>query len=155
MMSSEVLIVLAVVLGAIVGVAADRISARWPLHEDAMIRGLDWRSLVVVIAGGASFGALTARWTEPADLLILGIYVAALIVLLATDLDQKLLPDLITLPLIVYAAAVTLLGLNPVLADKSPLFFVDGGLSAAPGRHPGAGPAGHLGPRLPRRTGHG
>lgn len=95
-----------------------------------MIRGLDWRSLVVVIAGGASFGALTARWTEPADLLVLGIYVAALIVLLATDLDQKLLPDLITLPLIVYAAAVTLLGLNPVLADKSPLFFVDGGLSA-------------------------
>ena len=45
-------------------------------------------------------------------------------VLLATDLDQRLLPDLITLPLIGYAAAVTLLApllgttLNPLLADK-------------------------------------
>ncbi len=37
---------------------------------------------------------------------------------MATDLDQKLLPDVITLPLIVVALVLTLTGLNPLLADK-------------------------------------
>jgi leader peptidase (prepilin peptidase)/N-methyltransferase len=39
-------------------------------------------------------------------------------VLLATDLDQKLLPDVITLPLIGYALVVVLLGWDPLLAGK-------------------------------------
>jgi len=80
---------------------------------------------VVVVAAGATFGALAARWSDPLDFAVLGIYAAALIVLLATDLDQRLLPDLITLPLIGYAALVTLVApllghdLNPLLAGKS------------------------------------
>ena len=37
---------------------------------------------------------------------------------MATDLDQKLLPDVITLPLIVAALVLTLTGFNPLLADK-------------------------------------
>ena len=49
---------------------------------------------------------------------MLGIYAAVLIVLLATDLDQKLLPDLLTLPLIGYAALILVLGWNPLLAGK-------------------------------------
>ena len=40
-------------------------------------------------------------------------YFLVLILLLATDLDQRLLPDVITLPLIVAAGAVRLLGLLP------------------------------------------
>jgi leader peptidase (prepilin peptidase)/N-methyltransferase len=89
------------------------------------VRGLDWRTVVVTAGSAASFGALVARWQEPAALVTLSIYLAALMVLLATDLDQRLLPDLITLPLIVYAAVVTLLPplvgaeLNPLLADKA------------------------------------
>jgi leader peptidase (prepilin peptidase)/N-methyltransferase len=79
---------------------------------------MDWRTIVVVAGGAASFGALVARWSDPQDVAVLGIYIAALMVLLATDLDQKLLPDIITLPLVGYAAAVTLLGLNPVLEAK-------------------------------------
>ena len=94
------------------------------------MRGLDWRTIAVIAGGAAAFGALSARWSEPQDLIVLGIYIGALIVLLATDLDQKLLPDLITLPLIGYAAAVTLLGLNPVLAGKTQVFIADGDLSA-------------------------
>jgi leader peptidase (prepilin peptidase)/N-methyltransferase len=39
-------------------------------------------------------------------------------VLLATDLDQKLLPDLLTVPLMGYALIVLVLGWNPVLAGK-------------------------------------
>ncbi len=91
--------VVAGVMGAIVGFAADRLAARWPVHEVEGRRGLDWRTAFVVVAGIASFAGLAVRWNEPRDLLVLGIYFAALVVLLATDLDQKLLPDLITFPL--------------------------------------------------------
>ncbi len=50
---------------------------------------------------------------------MLGIWFAALTVLLATDLDQRLLPDLVTLPLIPFALVVLLLGWDPLLAGKS------------------------------------
>ena len=63
-------------------------------------------------------------------MVVLGIYIGALIVLLATDLDQKLLPDLITLPLMVYAAVVMLLELNPVLQGKTQVLVADGDLTA-------------------------
>jgi leader peptidase (prepilin peptidase) / N-methyltransferase len=123
-------IFLAAILGAALGVAADRLAARWPVHEDGRVRPLDWRTLTVSLGSAASFALLAWRWSEPADLLVLGIYTAALMLLLATDLDQRLLPDLITLPLIVYGAAVTLLGLNPVLADKAQVLLAEGDLSA-------------------------
>jgi leader peptidase (prepilin peptidase)/N-methyltransferase len=114
----------AAILGALLGLAADRLAARWPAHEDGGLRPVDWRSVVVVISAALAFGALSARWSDPRDLLVLGAYAAALVVLLATDLDQRLLPDVITLPLIVYAALVSvvfpLLGheFNPLLAGK-------------------------------------
>jgi leader peptidase (prepilin peptidase)/N-methyltransferase len=44
------------------------------------------------------------------------LYVAALIVLFATDLDQRLLPDLITLPLIAAALLVYVVGASPFLS---------------------------------------
>lgn len=118
-------VIVGVILGACLGLAADRLAARWPAHAGGAIRSLDWRTIVVVAAATGTFGGLAARWSEPSDLLVLGLYAAALMVLLATDLDQRLLPDLITLPLIVYAAAVSLvapllgLDLNPLLAGKS------------------------------------
>jgi leader peptidase (prepilin peptidase)/N-methyltransferase len=111
-------VVIAALLGGLWGFAADRLSARWPLHEDGGVRGLDWRTVLVVAGGAAASGALAGRWPEPRDLAVVGIYAAALIVLLATDLDQKLLPDLITLPLIGYALVVLVLGWNPMLAGK-------------------------------------
>lgn len=126
-------VVAAGLLGAALGFGADRLSARWPVHAESHVRGMGWRTVVVVIAGAAAFAALTARWPAPADQLVLGIYVGALIVLLATDLDQRLLPDVITLPLIVYAAAVTFLGLNPVLAGKASYLVADGDLAAVLG----------------------
>ena len=122
--------ILAALLGAGFGVGADRLAARWPVHEDGSVRRPDWRTISVTLASAAAFGLLAWRWSEPADLLVLGLYIGALMLLLATDLDQRLLPDLITLPLIVYAAAVTLLGLNPVLAGKTQVLLADGDLSA-------------------------
>lgn len=123
-MSVEVEVVVAALLGAVFGAAADRLAARWPVHADGEVRVVDWRSGVVILASAVTFGGLVSRWTDPASIVVLGIYMAALMVLLATDLDQKLLPDVITLPLIGYAAAVTLVPLvlgvelNPLLADK-------------------------------------
>lgn len=125
-----VAVMMALIVGAVFGFGADRLSSRWPEHEDEMVRGLDWRSVVVVVGGAVAFGLLAWRWTEPVDLAVLGIYVAALIMLLATDLDQKLLPDLLTFPLMAYALALMVLGLNPVLAGKAQVLFADGDLGA-------------------------
>lgn len=121
---------LAVLAGALLGFGADRLAARWPDHADGRVRGLDWRTAAVVIGGAAAYGLLVWRWQDTVDLVVLGVYIGALIVLLATDLDQKLLPDLITFPLIGYALAVTALGLNPILDGKAQLFVADGDLTA-------------------------
>lgn len=105
--------------GLVLGLAADRLAARWPEHEPRVgHRRPDWRTAFVGLTGAAVFAWLVVRWTEPRDLLILGLFCATLVVLLATDLDQKLLPDLITLPLIVFCGAVLLMGWSPLLADK-------------------------------------
>lgn len=125
----DVEVMVAALVGAIFGFAADRLSARWPDHEGGAVRRLDWRTMVVALVGAAGFAAVVARWAEPQDIAVLGIYIGALIVLLATDLDQKLLPDLITLPLVAYAAAVTFLGLNPVLDGKAQV-VADGDITA-------------------------
>jgi leader peptidase (prepilin peptidase) / N-methyltransferase len=110
---------LAIVLGiagAVWGFAADRIGARWPEHEDGGIRPVDWRTAVAVITGALALGAVPVRFEEPVAAAIFAAYAVALVLLLATDLDQRLLPDVITLPAIPIALLVTLVGLNPLLA---------------------------------------
>ena len=105
--------------GLALGLLADRLAARWPEHEEGVAhRAPDWRTAFVGLTGAAVFAWLVVRWTEPRDAVILAVFCAALVVLLATDLDQKLLPDLITLPLIGAAAVVLVLGWSPLLADK-------------------------------------
>jgi leader peptidase (prepilin peptidase)/N-methyltransferase len=73
----------------------------------------------LVVGGGLVFAALGLRWKDdlPALLTLLG-FAAALLILLATDLDQKLLPNLITLPMIVAAAVLLVGGWSPLLAGK-------------------------------------
>ena len=112
--------IVAALAGAALGLAADWLSTRWPDHEaDYKRRWPDWRTGVVPLIGAAVGAMLVTRWSEPRDLVVLGIYCAALLVLLATDLDQKLLPDLITLPLIALCGVVLALNWAPPLADKS------------------------------------
>lgn len=113
-MDAGILLGLAVLLGLAWGYASDRIAARWPAHEDGSIRGRDWRTPLVVLLGGASFGATVARFGDrPEELLVIGLYVIALVLLFATDLDQKLLPDIVTLPLIAFALAAFATGWGP------------------------------------------
>ena len=115
-----VTVIVAAVAGAALGLAADWVSTRWPSHEpDYRRRWPDWRTVVVPLAGAGVDASLVMRWAEPRDLAVLAIFCAALLVLLATDLDQKLLPDLITLPLILVCGAVLALNWAPPLADKS------------------------------------
>lgn len=104
--------------GGLLGVAADRLAARWPAHAEGYFRGPGWRTIAVTAASGATFAALLVRWPATQDRVVLGIYLAALMVLTAIDLDQKLLPDVITLPLIPFALLLVILGLDPLLAGK-------------------------------------
>ncbi len=107
--------------GAAWGLAADRIGARWPAHEDGGVRSVDWRTAIVSTIGGLAFAGLGLRFADPGHLLVFGIYAAALVLLLATDLDQRLLPDLVTLPLVPFALAAVLLGRDALVppADLS------------------------------------
>ena len=109
-----VLTIVAAVLGLAWGFASDRISARWPAHDDGAIRAMDWRTVLVVLTGAAAFAATEARFGDNlAALVVIGVYVVALVLLFATDLDQRLLPDVITLPLVVLALAAFVTGSGP------------------------------------------
>ena len=89
---------------------------------------MDWRTAVVVLFGAITGAALAMRWSEPRDLAIVAAYVGALVLLLATDLDQRLLPDVVTLPMIPVALVILLLGWDPLLAEKE--FGLLSGLAA-------------------------
>ena len=105
--------------GAAWGLVADRIAARWPAHEDGSRRPLGWRTAVTVAVGAAALWALTPFTDRPLEVAFLGLYVLALIVLLATDLDQRLLPDVLTLPMIPYALLGAALAVSPYVSFRS------------------------------------
>ena len=115
--------VLAGALGAILGLIADRFAVRWPEHdpEDAehpANRSIGWRTAVVVIFGAVAFALLPARFAgDPLALFAFGAWFVTLVVGLATDLDQRLLPDLLTLPVIPIALVYAISGLNPLVGD--------------------------------------
>ena len=103
-------------LGAAMGLVADRIAARWPAHEASTLRGIDWRTPACIVFGALAFAALAGRFDEPVVRVAFGLYFAVLVVLFATDLDQRLLPDVLTLPAIPAAFLFAVSGLNPLLA---------------------------------------
>jgi leader peptidase (prepilin peptidase)/N-methyltransferase len=118
-MTLEVLAAAAAAGGALLGFMADRLSTRWPDHEpDYQRRRLDWRTALLALVGAAVGAGLVLRWGEPRDLAVLAVYCAALLMLLATDLDQRILPDLLTLPLIVFTGVVLVADWSPLLAGK-------------------------------------
>jgi leader peptidase (prepilin peptidase)/N-methyltransferase len=92
------------VAGLVWGLAADRISSRWPAHEDGSVRNVDWRTLVVAVFGALALAAIPIRFGDPAQRLLFGAFFAACVFLMATDLDQKLMPDVVTLPMILICA---------------------------------------------------
>lgn len=132
-MDGAILIALAGGLGLAWGYASDRIAARWPAHEDGSTRPHDWRTILVVLLGGVAFAATVARFGEnPGPLLFVGTYVVALVLLFATDLDQKLLPDVITLPLIALALVAFVVGAGPNVRTQEDLAWAAAAAIAVP-----------------------
>ena len=124
---------LAALVGLGFGYAADRLAARWPEHEDGAIRPRDWRTPVVMIVSALAFAATVARFA-PASLQLAVVfpYVAVLIVLFAIDLDQRLLPNLLTYPLVVYALAVFALGASPFIPSVEDFAWAAGAALLVP-----------------------
>jgi leader peptidase (prepilin peptidase)/N-methyltransferase len=116
--------VIAGVAGLAWGVAADRIAARWPAHEDGSVRPVDWRTLAVAIAGALALVLLVDRLgADLASLLYVGVVVVLLVLLFATDLDQRLLPDVVTLPLVAYSLVGFVAGLGPFVKTPEDLLW--------------------------------
>jgi leader peptidase (prepilin peptidase)/N-methyltransferase len=115
--------VIAGLVGAVVGLAADRFAVRWPEHdpdepEHPPGRPIGWRTAVVMITGAVAFALLPARFAgDPLALVIFGAWFVTLVIGLATDLDQRLLPDALTLPVIPIALVYAFSGLNPLVGD--------------------------------------
>jgi len=118
--------------GLIWGVASDRIAARWPAHEDGGVRKVDWRSAVVALFAVAALAAIPIRFGDPAQRLLFAAFFAACVLLMATDLDQKLMPDVVTLPLIVLGAVALAWG-GDSLVSRSPAWQAVLGAIAIPG----------------------
>ena len=115
---------LALLLGAggfLLGLAADRLATRWPEHDEehAPGRAVDWRTATVALAGALAFGLLPIRFgSDPVAFAIFGAWFVTLVVGLATDLDQRLLPDILTLPVIPVALVYALTGTNPLVGTE-------------------------------------
>jgi leader peptidase (prepilin peptidase)/N-methyltransferase len=129
---TDVLVILLGLAGLIWGFAANRIATRWPAHEDSPIRGIDWRTLVVAVFGAVALAAVPARFGDTGERLLFGAYFVALILLMATDLDQKLLPDAVTLPLIVLGGLALVWG-GDTLVSRSPAWQAVAGAAVLPG----------------------
>ena len=78
----------------------------------------------MVVIGGPAMAALPGRFPDAADLGLFTAYFLALILLLASDLDQRLLPDVITLPMIPISFAVAALSVDPLVRGQLVLAIV-------------------------------
>lgn len=111
-----VFVVVFALAGAAWGLAADRIATRWPAHDPGEGgRRPGWRTAVTVVAGALAFGGLATSAPETAAFAILAVWFVVLVLLFAIDLDQRLLPDVITFPSIGVAAVLLVTGLNPLV----------------------------------------
>lgn len=107
--------------GAVLGYVADRLATRWPEHDEEHPpgRAVDWRTVVVIVVGAAALALLPGRFGgDPLALAVFGAWFVTLIVGLATDLDQRVLPDELTLPVIPIALVYAISGLDPLVGDQ-------------------------------------
>ena len=115
---------LVAVLGAIglaLGLVADRLATRWPEHDEEHPPGrpVDWRTVACGLFGAFALGSLGDRFADdPVALGLFGLWFATLIVGLATDLDQRILPNILTLPVIPVALVWALSGQNPLVGSE-------------------------------------
>jgi leader peptidase (prepilin peptidase)/N-methyltransferase len=109
------------VAGLVLGFAADRLATRWPEHDEEFLAGrrIGWRTAVCALFGAFAFAVLANRFEgDPLALVVFGAWFATLVVGLATDLDQRLLPDILTIPVIPLALVYDLTGRNPLVGAE-------------------------------------
>jgi leader peptidase (prepilin peptidase)/N-methyltransferase len=110
------------VVGLVLGLLSDRLATRWPEHEPPEFpagRAIGWRTVVCGLFGAFAFAVLPARFgSDGLALALFGAWFATLVVGLATDLDQRLLPDVLTLPVIPVALIYALSGQNPLVGSE-------------------------------------
>lgn len=107
--------------GFVLGLAADRFATRWPEHDEEHPPGrrVDWRTGLTALVGAVALGLLPIRFAnDPLALLVFGAWFVTLVIGLATDLDQRLLPDILTLPAIPVGLAYALSGANPLVGGE-------------------------------------
>ncbi len=114
------------IAGFVWGIAADRISARWPAHEDGSIRKVDWRTPLVAVLATVALAMVPVRFTDAGERVLFAVFFAAGVLLLATDLDQKLMPDVITLPLMALGLVALAWGGNSLVTKASPWIAIAG-----------------------------
>lgn len=113
--------------GFALGIVADRFATRWPEHDEEHPPGrrVDWRTGITALVGALAFGLLPLRFgSDPLAFVIFGAWFVTLIVGLATDFDQRMLPDLLTLPVIPIALVYALSGANPLVGGEVVLAIV-------------------------------
>ena|SRR6478752_789454 len=123
----EPLVALLGVGGFVLGLGADRLATRWPEHDEEHPAGrtLDWRTALVALVGAVALGLLPLRFGgDPVSFAIFGAWFVTLVIGLATDLDQRLLPDLLTLPVIPVALVYALSGANPLVGSEAVIAIV-------------------------------
>ncbi|HEY6014829.1 MAG TPA: A24 family peptidase [Candidatus Limnocylindrales bacterium] len=115
---------LSVVLGAggfALGLAADRFATRWPEHDEEHPAGrpVDWRTATTAVVGALALGLLPLRFSgDLPAFAVFGAWFVTLVVGLAIDLDQRLLPDELTLPVIPVALLYAVSGANPLVGTE-------------------------------------
>jgi leader peptidase (prepilin peptidase)/N-methyltransferase len=105
--------------GALFGVVADRFAVRWPEHDEEHPAGraIGWRTVASAAIGAFAFALLDLRLgsAAPVAQALFGLWFACLVLGFAVDLDQRLLPDELTLPVIPLALLLDVTGNNPLV----------------------------------------
>jgi leader peptidase (prepilin peptidase) / N-methyltransferase len=117
------------ICGAGFGLAADRLAVRWPEHDEEFPAGrrMGWRTVASAGMGAFAFWLLEQRFAgaEVVVQIVFGLWFATLVVGFAIDLDQRLLPDELTLPFIPIALLLDVTGHNPLVgADLLPALAI-------------------------------
>lgn len=108
-------------VGLVIGLVADRLATRWPEHDDDHPGGrpIGWRTAVCAAFGALAFAVLPTRFADDQlALALFGAWFVTLIVGMATDLDQRLLPNVLTLPVIPIALIYAASGRNPLVGGE-------------------------------------
>ena len=110
------------VAGLVLGAVADRLATRWPEHDEEDSppgRPIGWRTAACAALGAFAFAVAATRFeTDALALALFTAWFAGLVVGFATDLDQRLLPNAVTLPAIPVALVYALSGRNPLVGSE-------------------------------------